>query len=131
VHQITLNQRDLKCLEDNEWVTDNVVQYMLRKAHCEYTGTEDIYLFDVFFYSKLMEKNNFNYDMVTRWTKKIDIFRKDIVIIPLEYRNHWSLVCIVGLERTQSFNSANVPYILFFDSLDLHPYKSIVKNILK
>jgi Ulp1 family protease len=108
-------------------VTDNVVQYMLRKAYCEYTGTERISLFDSFFYTKLMEGNKFNYNLVARWTKKEDIFHKDIVVIPLSIENHWSLVCIIGLvERTHS-SQKNVPYILFFDSLALHQYKTILK----
>ena len=77
-----------------------------------------------------MEKNKFNYDLVARWTKKEDIFQKDIVIIPLCLAKHWSLVCIIGLERTDSSQN-NLPCILFFDSLDIHPYKSILKNILK
>jgi Ulp1 family protease len=79
-----------------------------------------------------MEGNKLNYDLVARWTKKEDIFHKDIFVIPLSIRNHWYLVCIIiGLvERTHSSQN-NVPYILFFDSLALHPYEIILKNILK
>lgn len=57
---------------------------------CERSKNEDLkcYAFSSFFYPKLM---NYNYQMVKRWTKKVDIFSYDIILVPVHLGLHWTL----------------------------------------
>ena len=39
------------------------------------------------------------YDRVRRWTKKVNIFEKDFVIVPINEHSHWfvAVICYPGL----------------------------------
>lgn len=54
---------------------------------------DTVYAFNTFFYLALSDKG---YPHVCRWTKKIDIFSKRKLFIPvhIEDENHWCLVCV-------------------------------------
>jgi Ulp1 family protease len=56
-----------------------------------------IHIFSSLFYKKLIEKPDKydSYQLVKRWTKNVDIFEKDFLIIPINEDIHWSLVIIV------------------------------------
>ena len=53
--------------------------------------------FPMNFFAKLTEHGGMNYRNVRRWTKRVDLFDKSPVTIPIEYRNHWSLTIAVNL----------------------------------
>jgi len=78
-----------------------------------------VYAFNTFFYLALSDKG---YCHVSRWTKKIDIFSKKKLFIPVhvEEENHWCLVCVNFTERS----------IKYFDSLGGRNFKCL-KLILK
>ena len=55
-----------------------------------------LHIFSSLFYSKLTELSEYeSYQLVKRWTKNVDIFEKDFLIIPINESNHWSLTIIV------------------------------------
>jgi sentrin-specific protease 1 len=70
------------------------------KAHC----------FNTFFFTKLANPSE-GYTSIRRWTRRVDIFSKDIIIIPIHLGMHW--VCGVIDFRIKA--------ILYFDSL--HGYR--------
>lgn len=80
---------------------------------------ETVYTFNTFFYSALSNKG---YEHVCRWTKKVDIFSKEKIFIPvhLEEENHWCLVYIDFLKKT----------IKYYDSLGGRNF-SCLKQILR
>jgi Ulp1 family protease len=51
-------------------------------------------ILSTYFYSKLMgEDEIYSYDSVTRWTKDVDIFKLDKILIPInENQSHWIVV---------------------------------------
>jgi Ulp1 family protease len=62
------------------------------------------YFFNSFFYRKLAEpgKNSQDsgkspYERVKKWTRKVDLFDKDYIFIPVNQRSHWSLIIICHL----------------------------------
>lgn len=54
---------------------------------------DTVYAFNTFFYLALSDKG---YKHVRRWTKKIDIFTKKKLFMPIhiDEENHWCLVCV-------------------------------------
>ncbi|XP_029142313.1 sentrin-specific protease 3 [Protobothrops mucrosquamatus] len=55
------------------------------------TVPEKVHFFNSFFYDKLRTKG---YEGVKRWTKNVDIFNKEILLIPIHLEVHWSLLCV-------------------------------------
>ncbi|XP_058043202.1 sentrin-specific protease 2 isoform X2 [Ahaetulla prasina] len=63
-----------------------------------------LYAFSTFFYSKL---SSMGYNAVKRWTKEVDLFQHDIILVPIHIRLHWALV-VIDLRRKT---------IKYFDSM--------------
>lgn len=61
---------------------------------------EKVHFFNSFFYDKLRTKG---YDGVKRWTKNVDIFQKDLLLIPIHLEVHWSLVSVDIKERSITY----------------------------
>lgn len=51
------------------------------------------HFFNSFFYTQLMHKNDgYEYRKVARWTKKVDIFDLQKVVVPVNINNaHWAI----------------------------------------
>lgn len=79
----------------------------------------DCYAFNTFFYPKIKKEGH---SSVKRWTKKVDIFSKRLLIIPVHLTMHWCM-CIVDLEKLR---------IEYYDSLNgREPFYAPVYNYLK
>jgi Ulp1 family protease len=53
-----------------------------------------------FFYTKLTEIGGYQYSSIEHWTKKIEIFQKDIILIPININeSHWILAAIFMKEQ--------------------------------
>lgn len=80
---------------------------------------DTIYAFNTFFYQALSDQG---YEHVNRWTKKIDIFSKKKLFIPIHVKKnfHWCLVCVEFQEKS----------IKYYDSLGV-PNFNCMKLILK
>ena len=50
-----------------------------------------VYAFTTFFYPKLIKTG---YGTVRRWTKKVDVFAHDLLIVPVHLGMHWCLATI-------------------------------------
>ncbi|XP_050049458.1 sentrin-specific protease 7-like [Dermacentor andersoni] len=61
------------------------------------------------------------HERVRRWTRSVDVFTKDYIVVPVNVRNHWILViiCFAGraLPHEQAPHEIPNAYILVFDSL--------------
>ena len=56
-----------------------------------------IHVFSCLFYTKLTEGKNAeaSHKLVSRWTKNVNLFDKDFVLVPVNKKYHWSLTVIV------------------------------------
>ena len=54
----------------------------------EQEGKAKVYAFNTFFYPKIM---NGGHQAVRRWTKKVDIFAMNYILIPVHLGMHWCL----------------------------------------
>ncbi|EOD16434.1 hypothetical protein EMIHUDRAFT_46753, partial [Emiliania huxleyi CCMP1516] len=60
-----------------------------------------VHVFSTHFYTKLAEcAGGYNHKNVSRWTRKVDLFAMDLIIVPINQGNtHWVLAAINVRER--------------------------------
>ncbi|KAF8343928.1 uncharacterized protein EI90DRAFT_2900825, partial [Cantharellus anzutake] len=65
-----------------------------------------VHYFNTFFYSKL-SSSGYEKARLNKWTKKVDIFAKDALLIPINLGNsHWTFACInLRRKRIEYFDS--------------------------
>uniref|UniRef100_A0A3Q3AK80 Sentrin-specific protease 3-like n=1 Tax=Kryptolebias marmoratus TaxID=37003 RepID=A0A3Q3AK80_KRYMA len=94
----TLSLEDLGTLEDQNWLNDQIIN-MYGELIMEATEHK-VHFFNSFFYKQLVAKG---YDGVKRWTKKVDLFSKWLLLIPIHLEIHWSLVTVTMATKTISY----------------------------
>lgn len=99
-----LEARDLERLEDGEYLNDNLIEFYLKylKIQLEQTSPDTakkVYFFNTFFFASLTRKGKrgINYDAVQKWTRSIDIFSYDYVVVPICESQHWYVAIICNL----------------------------------
>lgn len=103
-----LRVSDMNTLKEGIWIDDEVINMYMNLLIDRGTqpGYPEVYAYNTFFYSeKLIIGGHFS---VRRWTRHVDIFAKEFLVIPIMLdRNHWALVII----------NINKKEIIFYDSL--------------
>lgn len=99
-----LEARDLERLDEGEFLNDNLIEFYLKylKNQIEQTSPEmakKVYFFNTFFFASLTRKGKrgINYDAVQKWTRSIDIFSYDYVVVPICESQHWYVAIICNL----------------------------------
>ncbi|KAJ9365137.1 hypothetical protein DTO280E4_792 [Paecilomyces variotii] len=104
---------DLERLRDGEFLNDNLVGFYLRflEHHLERTSPQTakkIYFFNSYFFETLTNlprsKRGINYEGVQKWTRNVDIFSHDYIVVPINESAHWYVAIICNLpilERPQ------------------------------
>ncbi|KAK7061142.1 SUMO1 sentrin specific peptidase 1 [Halocaridina rubra] len=90
---IQITRRDIATLAGLNWLNDEVINFymnllMERGKNFNYLN---VYAFNTFFYPKLVKMG---YSSVRRWTKKVDIFSHDLLLVPVHLGMHWCLATI-------------------------------------
>ncbi len=104
--KVTVEWSDLERLDEGEFLNDNLIGFYLR--YLEQTFEEKspdlakrVYFFNTYFYATLTNahkpKRSFNYEGVQKWTKSVDIFTYDYIIVPINEHSHWYLAIICNL----------------------------------
>ncbi|CAF0793616.1 unnamed protein product [Rotaria sordida] len=102
-----LSSEDLLCLNEGEYLNDNIIDFYLQYIYYEKLSEEvrkRTYLFNSFFYTRLTQKGNSDnpnisaaerrYNRVKRWLRDVDLFSKDYLIVPINQNAHWYIVLI-------------------------------------
>lgn len=110
-----LSLEDLGTLEDQNWINDQIIN-MYGELIMEATE-QKVHFFNSFFHKQLVAKG---YEGVKRWTKKIDLFSKWLVLIPIHLEIHWSLVTVSMANKT----------INYYDSQGI-VFRHTTENIMK
>jgi sentrin-specific protease 1 len=78
----------------------------------------DVHYFSTFFWPKL-KNEGYEQGRLAKWTKKIDIFSKDIILIPINHNNsHWTGAAInFRRKRIESYDSMNLDRHQVFKAL--------------
>ncbi|XP_025070596.1 sentrin-specific protease 7 isoform X2 [Alligator sinensis] len=110
-----VTKEDLKCLEYGEFLNDVIIDFYLKYLLLEKAPkhlAERSHVFSSFFYKCLTrrEKNSEKdpklsaaqrrHRRVKTWTRRINIFTKDYIFVPVNEESHWYLavICFPGLE---------------------------------
>ncbi|CAE6516581.1 unnamed protein product [Rhizoctonia solani] len=96
-----VSDSDLKRLKPAQWLNDEVINFygalILGRSEEAQKGKGkalDAHYFNTFFFAKL-EDMGYEKSRIGKWTKKIDIFKKDVVLIPVNLGNaHWTCAAI-------------------------------------
>ncbi len=102
----TVEWRDLERLDEGEFLNDNLIGFYLR--YLEYQLEQErpeqarkIYFFNTYFFASLTNtprgKKGINYEAVKKWTRTVDVFGYDYVIVPINESAHWYLAIICNL----------------------------------
>ncbi|KAL8802031.1 MAG: hypothetical protein Q9200_006731 [Gallowayella weberi] len=102
----TVEWNDLSRLDEGEFLNDSLIAFYLRYLEYQAEQTDPtlirkVYMFNSFFYDKLTStkagNKGINYDAVERWTRGIDIFTYDFVVVPVNEAAHWYVAIICNL----------------------------------
>ncbi|XP_054431100.1 sentrin-specific protease 5 isoform X1 [Pteronotus mesoamericanus] len=110
-----LDMDDLATLDGQNWLNDQVIN-MYGELIMD-AVPDKVHFFNSFFHRQLVTKG---YNGVKRWTKKVDLFKKSLLLIPIHLEVHWSLITVTLSNRI----------ISFYDSQGIH-FKFCVENIKK
>jgi len=114
---IDIRKSDWSRLAPETFLNDSLLEFYLKFIQYELVASEEyrkrIHIFSPFFFSKICKLNlrnsdEENYKVIARWTRKVDIFEKDFLVIPINKEEHWSLAIIAypgklfdGFERKE------------------------------
>ncbi|XP_052604777.1 sentrin-specific protease 1 isoform X3 [Peromyscus californicus insignis] len=91
--RLTITRKDIQTLNHLNWLNDEIINFymnMLMERSKE-TGFPSVHAFNTFFFTKLKTAG---YQAVKRWTKKVDVFSVDILLVPIHLGVHWCLAVI-------------------------------------
>ncbi|KAK5953561.1 hypothetical protein OHC33_005505 [Knufia fluminis] len=96
---------DLARLEDDEFLNDSLVGLFIRYLqHRSAEKVKKMHFFNTFFYEKLTQSTSgkgrgrqINYAGVANWTKNVNIFQRDYVVVPVNESAHWYVMIICNL----------------------------------
>lgn len=109
--KISVEWMDLERLDEGEFLNDNLIAFYLRflQDQLEERSPElakRVYFFNTFFFASLTNtqrgKRGINYEAVQKWTRSVDIFSYDYVVVPINESAHWYVAIICNLSTLAS-----------------------------
>ncbi len=109
-YKIKITREKIECLFGTSWLNSEVIAFWLEwwreqiGAGSEgnmpaQNSTSKCYFSSTYFYSKMME-GGYNYKAIKRWTKAIDVFALDMIVLPInETNSHWFLAVIDFMQQ--------------------------------
>lgn len=113
-HKIQITRKDINTLNGLNWLNDEIINFyfeMIQERSAE-KGLK-VYATNTFFYPKMMELGQ---PALKRWTKRVDIFEKDIMLIPVYLGMHWCLA-VVDFRK---------PGVYYYDSMGGNNKKCLI-----
>ncbi|XP_047544834.1 sentrin-specific protease-like isoform X1 [Vanessa atalanta] len=110
---LRIHRRDLQTLSGLNWLNDEIINFymnLLMQRSEEQKDLPKVYATNTFFYPKLMQSGQAG---LRRWTRKVDIFAHDIMVVPVHLGVHWCLSLIdfrrKKISYLDSMGSSNQP----------------------
>ncbi|KAL6983129.1 Ulp1 peptidase [Sarracenia purpurea var. burkii] len=131
---VTICKRDVDLLQPDTFVNDTIIDFYIKYLKNEMQPEERhrFHFFNSFFFRKLIDldkdpssafEGRAAFQRVRKWTRKVNLFEKDFVFIPVNFNYHWSLIVICHPGEVAKFQdedmekSLKVPCILHMDSI--------------
>lgn len=128
---VTISGRDVELLDPGVFINDTLIDFYIKYLQSEISESrrQACHFFNSFFFRKLADLDKFpDTEVVSReaflrvrkWTRRVNIFEKDYIFIPVNYSYHWSLIiiCNPGAAILEDGNQSKTPCILHMDSLN-------------
>ncbi|XP_025270325.1 uncharacterized protein LOC105249552 isoform X2 [Camponotus floridanus] len=112
---IAINTEDYLCLAEDQFLNDVIIDFYLKYLTLEILSESDqhrTHVFSSYFYKRLTSPHAQaaesivpitpaakRHARVQKWTKNVNIFEKDFIIIPINEHAHWflAIICFPGL----------------------------------
>jgi len=143
VGAISVTNEDYACLEVEVFFNDIVIDFYLQFLQFEIfknmTEVRDkTHIFSTYFFDRLSKPHPYKeddpslslaekrYERIRNWTKKVNLFDKDYIVVPINKDAHW-FVCVICFPGQLGWSDEAAkaaaptqmqPCILIFDSLD-------------
>ncbi|KAL1452799.1 hypothetical protein WDU94_006994 [Cyamophila willieti] len=117
---ISINTEDYACLDREQFINDVIIDFYLGFLLQEMATPqikEKTHIFSTFFYKRLTQKPTRKvagsiegdpsvsaakkrHSRVQSWTKNINVFEKDFIVVPINSNAHWflAIICFPGLK---------------------------------
>ncbi|XP_065531257.1 sentrin-specific protease 2 isoform X2 [Lathamus discolor] len=97
--KLRVTREDIHTLRDLHWLNDEVINFYLTLLveRNKKEGYPAVHAFSTFFYPKLISGG---YRAVRRWTRGVDLFKQDLILVPIHLRVHWALAVIDVRKKT-------------------------------
>ncbi|XP_064373218.1 sentrin-specific protease 2 isoform X2 [Dromaius novaehollandiae] len=91
--KLKVTREDIHTLRNLHWLNDEIINFYMNLLveRNKKEGYPALYAFSTFFYPKLISGG---YKAVRRWTRGVDLFKQDLILVPIHLRVHWALVVI-------------------------------------
>lgn len=101
-NQAVVDHQDIERLNEEEFLNDNLISFYMRylQENLQRENPEianKVHFHNTFFYETLTKgplKTGINYNAVSRWTSKVDLFSKEFIVVPITESLHWYLAII-------------------------------------
>ncbi|XP_024169264.1 probable ubiquitin-like-specific protease 2B isoform X1 [Rosa chinensis] len=131
---VSISKRDVDLLQPEIFINDTLIDFYIKYLENRIQPEEKhrFYFFNSFFFRKLadLDKDPSSvpggraaFQRVRKWTRKVDLFEKDYIFIPVNFNLHWTLIVICHPGEVPRYKvgdsgkSVKVPCILHLDSL--------------
>ncbi|PON37511.1 Ulp1 protease family, C-terminal catalytic domain containing protein [Parasponia andersonii] len=133
---VTISNRDVELLRPETFINDTIIDFYIKYLANKIPSDKKhrFHFFNSFFFRKLVDldkdpssahEGKAAFQRVRKWTRKVNLFEKDYIFIPVNYSLHWSLLVIChpgeapNLEvlDEESEGTSKVPCILHMDSI--------------
>ncbi|XP_017071425.1 sentrin-specific protease 1 [Drosophila eugracilis] len=106
---LNVHRSEIKILVSGAWFNDIIINFYMEllteRSEKRFYQLPSVYGMNTFFMPRLLQCG---YNSVKRWTKKVDLFSKDLILVPVHNRgSHWCMAIIDMRKKT----------ILYYDSL--------------
>uniref|UniRef100_A0A8C3QSN9 SUMO specific peptidase 1 n=1 Tax=Cyanoderma ruficeps TaxID=181631 RepID=A0A8C3QSN9_9PASS len=100
--RLTITRKDIQTLNNLNWLNDEIINFYMNLL-MERSKEKDlpaVHAFNTFFFTKLKTAG---YQAVKRWTKKVDIFSVDLLLVPIHLGVHWCLAVVDFRKKTITY----------------------------
>lgn len=93
---LIITRQDIETLVEDQWLNDNIINFymnlLMERSQQNPENLPRVYALNTFFIPCLLRSG---YSAVRRWTKNVNIFAYDIIVVPVHVDNvHWCMAII-------------------------------------
>lgn len=112
---LKITRKDIHTLAGLNWLNDEVINFYMNLLIARGTAGKypKVHAMNTFFYPKLLSGGH---SSLKRWTRKVDIFAQDLVVVPVHLNIHWCMSIIDFRDKA----------IVYYDSMGSSNPKCLV-----